>query len=168
LGGILCLIVDGAIMPEAQWELDLAEEIEADPAVTVTEKRQIILARRGQGKFRERVSRIEHACRITGVNRPEHLIASHSKPWRDCESNDEREDGDSACGAAQCGRVYEGAEAVSGVSPGGGVFGGEGEGLGSSSRTPLCAETVDFNKNYRLPGEYCPAIMRSVPLPAYN
>ena len=27
------------------------------------------------------------ACRITGVNRPEHLIASHCKSWRDCESN---------------------------------------------------------------------------------
>ncbi len=63
-------------------------------AVLVTEKRQIILARRGQGKFRERVSRIEHACRITGVNRPEHLIASHCKPWRDCESHDERLDGE--------------------------------------------------------------------------
>ena len=60
----------------------------------MTEKRQIILARRGQGKFRERVSHIEHACRITGVNRPEHLIASHCKPRRDCESNDERLDGE--------------------------------------------------------------------------
>ena len=40
-------------------------------------------------EFDERVSRIEHACRITGVNRPEHLIASHCKLWRDCESNDE-------------------------------------------------------------------------------
>ncbi|MEX2149672.1 MAG: HNH endonuclease signature motif containing protein [Steroidobacteraceae bacterium] len=60
----------------------------------MTEKPQIILARRGQGKFRERVSCIEHACRITGVNRPEHLIASHCKPWRDCESNDERLDGE--------------------------------------------------------------------------
>jgi putative restriction endonuclease len=48
----------------------------------------------GQGKFRERVSMIERACRITQVNRPEHLIASHCKPWRDCESNDERLDGE--------------------------------------------------------------------------
>jgi predicted restriction endonuclease len=37
---------------------------------------------------------IERACRITQVNRPEHLIASHCKPWRDCESNDERLDGE--------------------------------------------------------------------------
>ena len=40
------------------------------------------------------MSKIEHACRITKVNRPEHLIASHCKPWRDCESNDERLDGE--------------------------------------------------------------------------
>ena len=62
--------------------------------IPVTEKHQVILARRGQGKFRERVSMIERACRITQVNRPEHLIASHCKPWRDCESNDERLDGE--------------------------------------------------------------------------
>ena len=37
---------------------------------------------------------IERACRITQVNRPEHLIESHCKPWRDCESNDERLDGE--------------------------------------------------------------------------
>jgi hypothetical protein len=37
---------------------------------------------------------IERACRITQVNRPEHLRASDSKPWRDCESNDERLDGE--------------------------------------------------------------------------
>ena len=68
--------------------------MEQDTQIPVTEKRQVILARRGQGKFRERVSMIERACRITQVNRPEHLIASHCKPWRDCESNDERLDGE--------------------------------------------------------------------------
>ena len=50
----------------------------------------MILARRGQGKFRERVSMIERACRITRVNRPEHLRASDSKPWRDCEFKGQR------------------------------------------------------------------------------
>jgi len=62
--------------------------------VPVAEKRQIVLARRRQWTFRERVSRIEHACRITGVNRSEYLIASPCKPWRDCESHDERLDGE--------------------------------------------------------------------------
>ena len=37
--------------------------------------------------------KIEHACRITGVDREEHLRASHCKPWRDA-SNEERLDGE--------------------------------------------------------------------------
>jgi hypothetical protein len=44
-------------------------------------------ARRGQGLFRDRVAKHEHFCRITKVNNPSHLIASHIKPWR--ESNNE-------------------------------------------------------------------------------
>lgn len=40
------------------------------------------------------MSLIEHCCRITKVDRPEHLIASHCKPWRDCETSDERLDGE--------------------------------------------------------------------------
>src|SRR5260221_10852420 len=37
--------------------------------------------------------RIERACRIAGVKRPEHLRASHCKPWRD-STNEERLDGE--------------------------------------------------------------------------
>jgi hypothetical protein len=40
-------------------------------------------SRRGQGPFRERAAKIEKRCRLTGVNRPGHLIAIHAKPWRD-------------------------------------------------------------------------------------
>jgi len=36
---------------------------------------------------------LAHACRITGVNREEHLRASHCKPWRDA-INEERLDGE--------------------------------------------------------------------------
>ena len=39
------------------------------------------------------MARIEHACRITGVSREEHLRASHCKPWRDA-TNEERLDGE--------------------------------------------------------------------------
>lgn len=53
----------------------------------------IVLARRGQWLFKARVMRIEHACRITGVSREEHLRASHCKPWRDA-TNEERLDGE--------------------------------------------------------------------------
>lgn len=79
---------------QAEWEEDLVQRVERDTKISVTEKRQVILARVGQGEFRKRVSLIEHCCRITKVDRPEHLIASHCKPWRDCETSDERLDGE--------------------------------------------------------------------------
>jgi hypothetical protein len=37
--------------------------------------------------------RIEHRCRITLVENPAHLRASHSKPWRD-SNDEERLDGE--------------------------------------------------------------------------
>jgi putative restriction endonuclease len=39
------------------------------------------------------VMAIERACRITRVENPAHLRASHCKPWRD-STNDERLDGE--------------------------------------------------------------------------
>jgi hypothetical protein len=51
-----------------------------------TEVAQLIKARRGQGVFRQRVGDIETRCRLTGVDAPEYLRASHIKPWR--KSND--------------------------------------------------------------------------------
>ena len=53
----------------------------------------IIRARKGQGLFKDRVSRIETRCRITGVQNPVHLVASHCKPWRD-STNEERLNGE--------------------------------------------------------------------------
>ena len=53
----------------------------------------LVRARRGQGLFRDRVARIESRCRITGVENPTHLVASHCKPWRDA-TNEERLDGE--------------------------------------------------------------------------
>jgi len=50
-----------------------------------TQKKALVTARRGQGKFKENVFGIEKECRITHVTNPSHLIASHIKPWR--ESN---------------------------------------------------------------------------------
>jgi hypothetical protein len=39
------------------------------------------------------VRTVERACRITKVERAEHLIASHVQPWRD-SSNEQRLDGE--------------------------------------------------------------------------
>ncbi len=55
--------------------------IKARGDITKTEKAQLIKARRGQGRFRQRVADIETECRLTGVTSLEHLRASHIKPW---------------------------------------------------------------------------------------
>ena len=76
-----------------EWEEHALSQVQADTALPETDRLDIVLARRGQGLFKTRVMRIEHACRITGVNREEHLRASHCKPWRDA-TNEERLDGE--------------------------------------------------------------------------
>ena len=62
-------------------------------ALDASVRDQLIRARRGQGLFRFRVFQLERACRLTGIARPDLLIASHVKPWRLCETTHERLDG---------------------------------------------------------------------------
>lgn len=76
-----------------QWEKKIEDAIADDQQVRETERLAIIKARTGQGLFKERVSRIEKRCRITGVENPVHLVASHCKPWRD-SNNEERLNGE--------------------------------------------------------------------------
>ncbi len=76
-----------------EWEEHAIRVVQADTRVPETERQAIVLARRGQGLFKERVLHHERSCRITGVNQLEHLRASHCKPWRD-SSNHERLDGE--------------------------------------------------------------------------
>lgn len=75
------------------WEEHQLSAVRSDEHLMETEKQSIVLARRGQGLFRQRVSSVERACRVTKVSQPEYLRASHSKPWRD-SSNEERLDGE--------------------------------------------------------------------------
>jgi hypothetical protein len=75
------------------WERRLEEQVNSDTSVRETDREAIVRARCGQGIFKERVSWIEHRCRITGVENLTHLIASHCKPWRD-SSNEERLNGE--------------------------------------------------------------------------
>lgn len=76
-----------------QWEEHEIDRLRDDPQIPETEREAVVLARRGQGLFKQRVMQIERACRITGVTREEHLRASHCKPWRDA-TNAERLDGE--------------------------------------------------------------------------
>ena len=90
----------GALADVAQTSVidreSIEREIEARLAalhIDETELLQISKARRGQGKFRENVLEIEPRCRVTGIDDPEFLRASHIKPWRSCETALERLDG---------------------------------------------------------------------------
>jgi putative restriction endonuclease len=75
------------------WERKLEQDLVNDSNVQETERMAIIRARNGQGLFKDRVSKIESRCRITGVENPVHLVASHCKPWRD-STNEERLNGE--------------------------------------------------------------------------
>ncbi len=76
-----------------EWERRIEVAIATDAAIRETERTALVQARRGQGLFRDNVRAVERACRITHVERMEHLIASHVQPWRD-SSNEQRLDGE--------------------------------------------------------------------------
>jgi hypothetical protein len=75
------------------WERKIEQEIVSNSTIPETDRLAIVRARNGQGLFKERVSKIESRCRITGVDNPVHLITSHCKPWRD-STNEERLNGE--------------------------------------------------------------------------
>lgn len=83
---------------ELNWEVlsldelkfdEYEQEIIRDATIEETLKPTLVLARRGQGKFRERVRNFERSCRVTGVSAEKLLIASHIKPWA-ISTNEER------------------------------------------------------------------------------
>ncbi len=74
-------------------ELPAAESSIVDAGIIgPTFREQLVRARRGQGVFRANVLLREDACRVTRVDEPRHLKASHIKPWRDA-TDAERLDG---------------------------------------------------------------------------
>lgn len=75
--------------PEVKEPIDALVEASLP---TTTFREQLIRARRGQGVFRANVLLQESECRVTHVDEPRHLKASHIKPWRDA-TDAERLDG---------------------------------------------------------------------------
>lgn len=55
--------------------------IEQDESLEITQKAMLVQARRGQGKFRERLIQQWHSCAVTGYGNIAMLLASHIKPW---------------------------------------------------------------------------------------
>lgn len=82
-------IHDGSEDSEVLEDIHL---IEGNSGITETQRTQLTKARIGQGLFRKQVMLIDPRCRVTGVEEPRLLIASHIKPWRD-SSNSERLNG---------------------------------------------------------------------------
>ncbi|MDR2333006.1 MAG: HNH endonuclease [Burkholderiaceae bacterium] len=60
--------------------------------IGATTKEQLVRSRRGQGIFKANVRLNEKRCRVTGIDHPMHLRASHIKPWRDSD-DEEKLDG---------------------------------------------------------------------------
>jgi putative restriction endonuclease len=71
----------------------IERHIATDLQLADTVRKSVIAARRGQGLFRSNVERLEKACRLTRITNPSLLKASHIKPWRACETAQERLDG---------------------------------------------------------------------------
>nr|WP_301338099.1 HNH endonuclease [Vibrio pectenicida] len=85
-----CILYDD---PEHEIrDTDAVNGIQLDRDISETEKEQLIIARKGQGRYRKNLERVEPFCRVTGLMDKSFLIASHCKPWRDCQ-NHERLDG---------------------------------------------------------------------------
>lgn len=79
-------------LPAALDEEDSAPPIADGTLPGPTFIEQIVRARRGQGVFRANVLLHEEVCRVTRVDEPRHLRASHIKPWSKA-SDKERLDG---------------------------------------------------------------------------
>lgn len=70
----------------------LVQQIRTDRSISKTEREQLIKSRIGQGRFRKDLFDIDGRCRVTHIDNPELLIASHIKPWRSCRDHRERLD----------------------------------------------------------------------------
>jgi hypothetical protein len=81
--------IETALPPVFEWEELEQRKIESGSTLEKTTRIALIYARKGQGLFKERIARFERECRITRVDNPAHLIASHIKPWRESD-NEER------------------------------------------------------------------------------
>ena len=65
--------------------------VEPPPSVVAfaTDREQLVLARSGQGLYREQLLALwGNACAVTGLANPAFLRASHAKPWKDATDSE--------------------------------------------------------------------------------
>jgi hypothetical protein len=85
-------LAEASAAPVSPDVRELDDDIAEARIAGSTFREQLVRARRGQGVFRANVLLQEQYCRVTRVDEPRHLKASHIKPWRDA-SDAERLDG---------------------------------------------------------------------------
>lgn len=74
-------------LTDASAQSDI-ETIVNNPTIPETSKPTLIHARRGQGKFRERLIKQWSGCAVTGYENISMLMASHIKPWAACDNSE--------------------------------------------------------------------------------
>src|SRR3546814_11952534 len=62
-----------------EWETHEMEQVIADQTIPETTRHAVVMARRGQGLFKQNVKRNEAFCRVTKVDRNENLRARNCK-----------------------------------------------------------------------------------------
>jgi hypothetical protein len=85
LGLLLLKLIEDHADPAVRVHLVVLAEEGAYTAALLDDMQRLRL---GQGLFRHRVAELEPACRVTGLERQQFLVASHIKPWRDCDSRE--------------------------------------------------------------------------------
>ncbi len=70
---IFCEIRDGHRVQQEEADLQTAKG---------TTRSALILARQGQGRFRDDLLTLRRRCYVTGITDARFLVASHIKPWR--------------------------------------------------------------------------------------
>ena len=80
---LVVLAEEGEVTASLLDDMQLLREVPSS-----TERDALTKARLGQGLFRHRVAELEPACRVTGLARQQFLVASHIKPWRDCDNRE--------------------------------------------------------------------------------
>ena len=81
-------------LPSDFFPTSAEEDTEVEVSLADTESETVTSERSGQQLYRTRLEEIWGGrCAVTGVGVPEVLRASHAKPWKDCETGNERLDG---------------------------------------------------------------------------
>ena len=88
---LLELISDANIYEENEEQLEFAMGLIAQkerntlaPGLIETEAKAKVKIRKGQQKFHKQLAPLwDHHCALCGIDLPELLRASHSKPWKD-------------------------------------------------------------------------------------